>query len=305
MKERAILAFHVGEFGWEILRFAPHVLWTKREKYENKVKLIVCSRWDREDLYGDDADIFVPFSIDESGLKQDCFKLTGFEKEYKEWMMKLSEKYCQEYDIIEEIYPRIDKRAYTQRNQYPQNEMDYDFQPREGNEFWFKYLAFGNDDERLRPLIALAPRFRKDTPRNWPYWQEFYDLLKPLEDKFEFVICGKEPDVIPDRKDRFSRLYHIEFSDPDDMDLEASLVGITIITLEHCILTVGSQSGIPNLSNILGTPTLQWGNEKHEHTKTYNVKNTETIYLDDPKFNIAPDKVYQEMINFLNKKGYL
>lgn len=295
MKEDAILAFHVGEFGWELLRFAPHVLWNYRKKYNSQVKLIVCSRDDRYDFYGEDVDIFHPFNKDEPNMIQDCFKLTGFrDRDYYDHLNYLIQLYSKKYNIIETICPKIDKRKYTQKNQFPQNQMDYNFKPRENNKELFEFIGY--DDKR--PSIVIAPRFRKGIKRNWPYWKEFYDLIEPLSEKINFIICGKEPDIISD--DRFTS---ITYHDPEwDMDSEWSLVGVIIETIKNSILTIGSQSGVPTLSNILGTPTIQWGNERNAHTKTYNVNNTETIFLDDPKFDIDPKIVFKELMKFLKRK---
>jgi ADP-heptose:LPS heptosyltransferase len=100
------------------------------------------------------------------------------------------------------------------------------------------------------------------------------------------------------------RYYKATYANPDwDHEEEWSLVGVIIEIIKNSVLTIGSQSGIPNLSNLLGTPTLQWGHERHEHSKTYNVKNTETIYIDDPLYNIDPHKIIKEMTKFLKGKG--
>jgi len=296
MKEDAILAFHVGEFGWELLRFAPHVLWNYRTKYKKRVKLIVCSRDDRYDFYGEDVDVFHSFELDELGMRQDCFKLTGFrDRDYYDYFNSLVQLYSKKYNIIDRIYPKVDNRKYTQRNQFPINQMDYDFKPRPDCNNIYKFL-YGYTDGK--PTIVLAPRYRRGVPRNWPYWKEFYDLIEPLKEDYHFIICGKEPDVIED--DRFGSA--IFASDKWDEDIEFSLVGLIIEIMKNSILTIGSQSGLPNLSNILGTPTLQWGNEKHEHTKTYNINNTETRFIDDKTFNVPPDIIYNELITILEKR---
>ena len=80
-----------------------------------------------------------------------------------------------------------------------------------------------------------------------------------------------------------------------------SISGLTIAAIKRSVLTVGSQSGIPNLSNLIGTPTLQWGNQKHLHEKVYNVKNTQTIFLDDHEFKIPCEKVVDHMKKFLEE----
>jgi len=296
MKEDAILAFHCGEFGWELLRFAPHVLWTYRTKYKKRVKLIVCSRQDRHDFYGEDVDVFHPFELDEPDMKQDCFKLFGLrDRDYHDYFNSLIQLYSKKYNIVERICPNIDNRRYTQKAQFPLNQMDYNFKPRPDCNTIYNFLYNHNDN---KPSIVIAPRYRRGVPRNWPYWKEFYDLIEPLKEDYHFIMCGKEPDIIYDDRFDGATIGAKEW----DEDEEWSLIGLIIEIIKNCILTIGSQSGLPNLSNLLGTPTLQWGNEKHEHTKTYNVKNTETRFIDDKTFNVPPDIIYNELITILEKR---
>ena len=120
---KAILAGpFVGEMGWEILRFAPHVLWTKIKKYKSKVKLIVLTRSDRFDLYGEHADILEPLKLNEEGKIQDCFRLTGFnKKEYHEIAKQFYKKYYTKYSIVDHIYPELENKQFLNKNQYPTN----------------------------------------------------------------------------------------------------------------------------------------------------------------------------------------
>jgi len=286
MKEKAILCVHIGEMGWEILRFAPHVLWTKYKKFNGRAKLIVLTRPDRFDLYGHSADILEPLIIegDFKKYQSDCFKLTGYPiQKYRKLMIDLDKKYSDKYDIVCRIQPDIDKRKFTEKNQLPSNEMLYNFNPRPDN---FKLI-----DELIqnkKPCIVLSPRYREQAKfRNWPHWETFYNLLitSGLTEKCNFIVCGKPPEYIPPTTDKIFNINNITLTN------ESSLIGLTIAAIKKSIVTVGSQSGIPNLSNLIGTSTIQWGNEKHAHTKTYNIKNTKTIFLVDPKFNIKPDIV--------------
>ncbi len=298
MKEKAILATHVGEMGWEILRFAPHVLWHKLVKHKGKVKLIVQTRKERFDLYGQHADILVPLEVkgDYSTLHGDCFKLTGMtDEDYIKKVNSLKRKYSTKYNIVDNIYPIIKGRRYTEKNQFRKNEMNYNFSPRFDN----KKLIYDNIPND-KPLISIAPRFRKfGRKRNWPHWQKFYDLLEQkFNDDYYFILCGKYPEYVPDKKERFFDVN--KMIDPTIKDL--SLIGITLEAVKRSIVCVGSQSGIPNLSNLVGTPTIQWGHEEKAHSKTYNVKNTKTVFILDQKFNTEPKKIIRELTNFLNER---
>lgn len=291
MKEKAILAGHVGEFGWECLRIAPHILWKKRVQYENKINLVLYTREDRLDLYGNDVNILVPMT--ETG-SADCFKLNGLSDEkYLETIEKLKIEISEIYDVVETVFPAIENRRYTEKEQYPETEKVYDFQQRASNTKLFNSFVPSH-----KPLIVIAPRFREGFPRNYPHWIDFYDYLYSDHylQKFTFVFCGKEGEYI---KDDITSFYDINVI-PQKSD--TSLVGLAMAAIKRAVLTVGSQSGIPNLSNLMGTPTLQWGNEKVRHMKTYNVKNTKTIFIDDPEFNVKPKIIIQEMKNYLQEE---
>ena len=295
--EKAILCTHIGEFGWCVLRMAPHVLWTKVKKYKNKVKLIIQTRPDRFDLYGKYADIFVPLEIkgDYGEYQSDCFKLTRFPLEsYHKLTKDLYQKFSKKYEIVEQIFPAIEKRRYTEKNQYSQHEMLFDFKPRPENKIVVDE-AILND----KPLITLGPRYRRHhKQRNWPHWEKFYNIIHNDDflKQYNFVICGKSPEYIPDKKNRFFDVNHLPIKE------NTSLVGYTIEIMKRSVLVIGSQSGIPNLANLIGTPTLQWGNEERAHVKKYNVKNTPTTFIKDLKFECDPNVIVENMKTILTKR---
>jgi len=300
MKEKAILALHVGELGWEILRFAPHVLYLKNRHPE--CKLIICTRQDRFDLYGNKAHILEPLLIDGDGdkYKGDCFRLSRFpEEQYQILCNKFKNKYSDEYDIIKTVFPKVDKINFQKKDQFNHNKMIYEFEPRPEN--YDLVNTWIHDDN---PIVVIAPRYREKFARNWPYWKDLYELIYndlALINTTTFVLCGKSPEYIPDPFNRFFDINGFP------LDENTSLIGITIAILKRAILTVGSQSGIPNLSNLVGTPTFQWGHEQWQHQKTYNVKNTPTTFIKvgDNKSNYSALKaktVYKEIKRLLKKE---
>ncbi len=284
MKDKAIIAGpSVMELGWEILRFAPHITWQKNIKHKKKVKLIVITRPDRFDLYGKHADKFIPLNIkgDFKERFSDCWRLTGLKSpEYKRIAEIFKKDLSKDYEIVDQIYPIIDGRKYTQKNQYPRKQMRFNFLPREPNNTLVdKFIS--ND----KPLIALGPRFRKhNSQRNWNHWKKFYDMIHndKFFDSYNFIICGKPPEYVPDGEKRFYDINDIP------LEKDTSLVGVMIVALQKSILCIGSQSAIPNLSNLVGTETIQWGNEQRLHKVQYNVKNTPTTFILDKKFQLNP-----------------
>jgi hypothetical protein len=84
VKEKAILCGpFFGELWWEIFRFAPYVLWKKVKYYKDQdVKLIIFTRPERFDIYGQYASILVPLRIngDNEILHQECYRLKGLKE---------------------------------------------------------------------------------------------------------------------------------------------------------------------------------------------------------------------------------
>jgi len=278
-----ILGPFLGELGWEIMRFSPMLPFLKN-KYP-KFKFIIFTRPDRFDLYGSIADILVPLRIkNEKKYIQDCFRLTSFPNQnYKKLINAIYDKYSKNFEIVNHIYPDVSRNKFRQKNQF--SKLVYDWYPRKRNkELMESYIP------KDRKIIVIAPRFRKGLKRNWKYWNEFYELIlnSKLNEKFNFVICGKDPDYIKSPKG-FYDLNSIK------LDSNSSLIGLTIEVLKKSILTIGTQSAIPNLSALLKTPVLEWGHEKKAHSKQYNKKNTKIYFFDDFKYNIKPKIIFEKM----------
>ena len=294
-KSKAIISMFLGELYWEFARFAPHIIYKKLKQYKDQdIKLIVATREDRLDIYGEIADIFVPIRLDETNMVQDCFRLTNYpENEYNNLVKCLEIQFKDRYEIIEKIYPKIDGRNFCNKFQFPKDKMTYKYFPREENKKTIEDQIITN-----KKIVVIAPRYRKGLSRNWIYWDKLYNLIyenKELTNRFEFVICGKNPDYAPDEKNRFLDINNFSKNEKE------SLIGLTIELIKKSILTVGSQSGIPNISLLLGVPVLEWGNQKVLHTVSYNVLKTPVTFLDDMNFNLSPEKIYEEMLKILNK----
>jgi len=298
MKEKIILAGPIlGELWWEFERFAPYVFWRKKEleQKHGKIMLSCLTRRDRFDIWGINCDILVPLDIPGDGLiyKQDCFRLTNFPIARYNILLENFQKHYSNYEILEYIYPKIDGKEFLNKHQFPNDKKLYDFTPRASNK-----QLIDNYIKTENPIIALAPRFRNGFPRNWSYWTKFYDLIgreKELE-KYCFVICGKDPDYVPDRQDRFYDVNKIK------LDGSSSLIGITIELIKKSILLVGSQSSLPNISLLLGTEVLEWGDQKENHTVKYNVRNTPVTFIEDMQYRLDPRTVVLEMMKILKDK---
>lgn len=297
-KPKAILIGPIiSEFYWEAGRFASILPYLKKKKYRNQdIKYIVLTRCENFDLYGVYANIFLPLKISGDFTKYlpNCYRLNNFPvDQYEKIAKNFRNKYKEKYNIIEHIYPKIDKKNFLNKNQFSQNQMIFEFKPREENYKLIEDYLPKND----KPIIVLAPRFRKDFKRNWNHWPELYNEIwnSNLKDQFNFVICGKSGEYIPDKENRFYDINQIGLSN------NSSLAGLLIVTLQKAIFTVGSQSALPNISLLLGVPVLEWGHQKVLHTKTYNIKNTSVKFLEDKKYNIPPKEIFKQLVKQLEK----
>lgn len=283
----------IGELGWEILRFSALVPYKREElQYSKEIIHIVMTREERFDLYGLNSDILVPLRIqNDNNLKPNCFKLEGFSaKDYQNLIFKFKEKYKKRFNILGHIYPEIDKKQFCNKVQFPNKYMLFDWKPRYSNKELIDNLI-PND----KPLITIAPRFRNGLKRNWPYWTLLYNKIKnsDLLKKYNFVICGKDPDYVKETDNKFYDINNLKFGN------EASVIGLTIECIKRSILTVGSQSGIPIMSLLLKTPVLEWGNQKDLHTRTYNFKKTQVYFLDDMNFSLDYRVIFNKMSEIL------
>ena len=289
----------VGELYWEAGRFAPMLPHMLRKEYKKQdVKYIVLTRQERFDLYGKFADILVPLRIpgDYDTKMPECFRLIGLKPpQYLDLVKEFHTKYKDRYNIIKHIYPDIRKGKFVNKNQYPRNKMHYIFKPR--NENYSIVDSYLPNPEK--PLIVLASRYRNGFKRNWNHWPEFYDKIftdKELMKDFNFIICGKKGEYIPDEKKRFLDL--------NDMVLgkRSSLVGLLIVILKKSFFTFGSQSAIPNLSLLFNTDVLEFGCQKNLHTRTYNIKNTPITFIVNKKYDILPKNIFPQFKTLLYKK---
>jgi len=299
MQKAVLFGPFVGEMFWEYGRFASHFIWKRKVQYKDKpdIKFIVFTRPDRFDMYGKYANILVPLKIsgDFEKYKGDCYRLINFPfQKYQDLCYIFQEKYKEKYKIVEHVYPNLKGKNFAKKNQYPLNQMVFnDFRPRKDNK-----LIVDKTIPDDKPLVVLAPRYRGDFRRNWPYWDKLYKLISKnnIMNNYNFVICGKAPEYIPDDHNRFFDINHFETTE------NTSLIGFTIECMKRAHLTIGSQSAIPNISLLHRVPVLEWGHQKTLHTKTYNIFNTKVKFLEDPKYKIDPEEVFDNILKILKQK---
>ena len=115
---------------------------------------------------------------------------------------------------------------------------------------------------------------------------------------FNFIICGKDPDYLPDVKNRFNDLNQIE------QNINTSLIGLLMSLLKRAFYTVGSQSAIPNISLLYRVSALEWGNQKEYHVNEYNILKTPVTFIEekDKTFKTPPNVIFDNMKKLLIEK---
>jgi len=296
MKDVVLVGPICSEFFWEFFRVAPHVLYLKKKKYNN-AKIIILTREERFDIYGKMANILVPLQIPGDYIKYwpNCHRLMGLvDVDYHEIAQIFKKKYSKKYNIVDHIYPDVTKAHFCNKNQYQRTQMIYEWFPRERNkELVNDYLPTD------KPLVVISPRYRGDLKRNWPHWKPFFDMVADdtyLMKTFNFILCGKEGEYIPDKQRRFLDLNDIK------LDKDSSLAGLLLATISKAFFTVGSQSAIPNISLLYGVEALEFGHQNLLHTKIYNVKNTPVTFLNDPTYMMQPKVLFDNFKKRLRKK---
>ena len=195
VKETAILVGPCyGELFWEFFRFAPYVF--KNLQLDKISKVVVCTRRDRYDIYGNYADEFISLDIKMgNGFFPDCFRLTGFDEKMRDkFETELFDQVSEKYEIIKHIKPDCSTPNFCNKDQFTMEKRLFSYMPQQNNKNIIKKYLDG------RPIIVLAPRYRANFKRNWTNWEELYDKIwvSPLYKKYQFIICGKTGEIVED-----------------------------------------------------------------------------------------------------------
>jgi len=215
-------------------------------------------------------------------------------KKYLGIAQTFKKKYEEKYNIINHYFPDVSKGKFVNKSQYSPKEMIFKYEPRKDN-----YGLIKDNIPNDKPLVILAPRYRPGFKRNWKEWPAFYDNLYKsdfLMNNFNFVICGKVGEYIPDEKNRFTDINNIKLTP------NSSLIGLLLNLLDKTFFTVGSQSAIPNISLLKKVEVLEWGHQQSLHTKSYNIMNTPITFLEDRKYNIPSGVILKKLRRLLEKK---
>ena len=102
MKPKVVLCGPcIGEFYWEIGRFAPYIIYLKNTKYKNDVDFIILTKPENFDIYGKHASLLVSLKLKNlDKYKADCFKLQGVsDEEYSALVKTFKEQFSKDYNV--------------------------------------------------------------------------------------------------------------------------------------------------------------------------------------------------------------
>lgn len=236
----------IGSLGWEMYRFAPYAIYLKKK--EPDVDLVVLTRPERFDLYGQYADILVPLRMKgEENYRQRCFKLDEFpQRTYDSIKISFLNNYKDRYKIKDMFCPDISNYKFRVRWQFPRSEMDYDFKPRLSNEKIVNNLK-----------IASA----------------FVDLSWLKEQSSKEVVLKSLSKI------DFTNYENLEVK----LDKNSSLLGCVIEIIKRVKVTVGNlNSSISHLSILLKTKLVSLDDDMtRDDVYLLNPLNTEVIQYGD------------------------
>jgi hypothetical protein len=243
-KEQAFLfGPFVGSLSWEMYRFAPYAIFLKKK--EPGVKLVVITRVERFDLYGQYADILVPLKLrGEESYIQNCFTLERISLEtYNLIRSSFLRQYKNRFLIRNIFYPDISGFRFKIKWQFPRDKMDYDFRPRYSNEEFVQKM------NRKPVFVDLS----------WLKKQKEKDLVLSCLSKFDFI--------------NYDDLQKISFSE------RTSLLGCVIELLRETKVVVGNlNSPISHLSILLGVKLVSIDDEmSDDDVHLLNPLNTEVV----------------------------
>ncbi len=179
----------IGSLFWEVHKFCGYALYMKKE--HPKHRLLLMTRPERFDFYGEYGDIFVPLKWFNNNIdkekNQNCFKLNGLhESIYYDMVSFFYNKYKDKYNIVDHFYPDIRGFRYKLKWQFPRYKMIYDFMPRNENNIFVDKLLNNSkpcilfdfswtSDNNLKHLILS--KFKKFTNYNFVVYDDsnFYE----------------------------------------------------------------------------------------------------------------------------------
>lgn len=292
----------LGEFGWELMHWLPHLRWLKN-KMPGK-HFIASSYPDRKPLYAGIIDEFIslPGWFLSEKYDCDCFEALCSEKVYGELLNYFIQFYTGRFSkVLEHRTPRgLHFPSNGILGNFVADDKGKDFY----NEIISKYnhkpcvIVFARDIKRKKYLNCFANTsadIDESIPlRNWgkSNWEKLFKFLyDEYKDKIVFAIGGT------------SNGNCLDTIKKDIINLIDVPINKTIAFLNNALCSISSQGGSTLLSNLSGCKGFVYGHEKKRHTQNYNPLNVEIDFFetDINNYNTPPELIFRQVKFFIDK----
>ena len=276
----------MGEFGWELSHWAPHVRWL-RNQYQGK-QIIVSSYSGRQPLYQGVANEFWPLPDWFVSKKYDCdcFEALSQDNHYEKLVTFYGDELGRRFagkNVLWTKTPRGFNKILRKMNQVIYQKLQASIGAekivdelilKNGNKPIIIFFARNINRKMFLDIVNNKNAYVEDhypdglPTRNWPksYW---YDLFKAIYNRFgkQFTIAiggTKDGNCLLEA----AQIYD-DVIDLTEFDVNQSL-DITIAMLNRAFLSISSQGGPTHLSVQCGCKSFIYGHEEERHTQTDN-----------------------------------
>lgn len=308
----------MGEFGWELSHWAPHVRWL-RAQYKGK-KLITASYPGRHPLYYNSVDEFwtLPSWFTDKKYDCDCFEALSEDGHYAQLIEYFKEKLLKKYapeNLVWTKTPRGFNKVLRQNNHVIFQKLIFtssagktcrEMIENHGNKPVVILFARAMSRKMFLDINHNQPAYVEDLPdglptRNWPrsHWEDLFESLYARYAKqITFVIGGtKGGSCLLDMGKKY----------PDVIDLTSTPVNesldLTIAFLNHALCSVSSQSGPSHLSVQCGCPSFIYGDQQQRHVVDDNPLKTDVAFMTTQPglYNDTPEDMFNEVSAYINE----
>lgn len=273
----------VGELSWELFRWSGFIKWFSK-KYPD-IRILISTMNDRIDLYNDIFKEIDTFEIEgdrKSGYTSNISSFT-----YNKILEPLKDRYKSLY-LFEPI------QFGTNRNVFDLECMDHTYSPRKANSDLLESVILNNKDKI--PIVLTSSQYNESSPAIWGdhNWKLLMELLNNSN---EYIVFNSG----------FSELYYkppIKFKNIVDLDFydnyafNTSKIGFLIEAIKKSTITVGLQTNVMMLSNLLKVPTIFWGYNVKHIDRFNNPHNIANKCITTSDYKIHPTTIYNEIKKF-------
>ena len=307
----------LGEFGWELSHWAPHVRWL-RAQYPGR-QLYASSYPGRQPIYNGFIDKFIPlpewFTNEKYDL--DCFESLCAPETFGKLTLHFND-YINSLPFENVIWTRTPrgfnkiirasghtifeklKPSESAKRECDQIIANFDNKP--------VVILFARGVERKKFLdivmnqVCYIEDLKEPLPtRNWPRsnWEDLFEMLFYQYPNITFAIGGtKDGNCLTSATDKYRNVI-----DLTGFDIEESL-DITIAMLSRAMISISSQSGPTHLSVQCGCPSFIYGHEMQRHAIDDNPLKTEVVFMETQLglYNDPPSVLFKDISVMINSK---